>query len=67
MRKRRPMRKKRPQYELRAIPTDDGVEIIKRPRRKNPKYQKLDLNVPIEAEAFRCRKDALIKKLRALQ
>lgn len=60
------MRKEKPEFEIRAIATSDGFELIKRPRRKKPKYQKLDDNNLIEAEIIRRREDALIKRLRAL-
>lgn len=62
------MRKtKMPQYELRAIATSDGFELIKRPRRKKPKRPKLDENNLIEAEIIKRRETAILKKLRALQ
>lgn len=54
-------------YKLRALMTEDGLEFIRVPRRKTPKHEKLDLNVPIEAEVYRCRRAAILNKLKALK
>lgn len=56
-------------YKLRTLMTEDGedgLEIIRVPRRKKSKHQKLDPNIPIEAEIIERRINALRERMRAL-
>ena len=53
-------------YKSRVIVTEDGFEIIRVPRRKKPKYEKLDPNNIFEAEIIKQRINALRDRMRAL-
>ena len=53
-------------FEAMIDMTDFDLMAVKRPKRKKPKFEKLDDNNLIEAEIIKQREKKLLKKLRAL-